>query len=188
MKKILYINANIRGNSRTRILAESVLKRLGGEIKEVNLSSGDIKPLTGETLKLRESLIAEGDFTHKIFGFARDFAAADEIVLSAPYWDLSFPSIVKIYFELVSVCNLTFTYTNEGIPKGLCRAKRLIYVTTSGGPVMEYNMGFDYVKALSSLYYGIPNVICFKAENLDIYGADVEGILQRAVNEINTVL
>ncbi len=188
MGNILYINANIRENSRTRILAETVLKSFGGDVTEVCIAGSDIKPLNADTLALRDRLISEGDYSHDIFKYARAFAKADEIVLSAPYWDLSFPSVVKIYFELVTVLGLTFTYTPQGIPKGLCRAKRLIYVTTAGGPVMEYNMGYDYVKALAGLYYGIPEVICFKAENLDVYGADVESIINKTIEEIKAAL
>ena len=64
--------------------------------------------------------------------------------------------------------------------ESLCRAKRLIYVTTAGGPIMNYNFGFDYVSALAQLYYGIPDVRCFSAEMLDIIGADVPAIMADA--------
>ena len=76
---------------------------------------------------------------------------------------------------------MTFKYGENGIPCGLCRGKRLIYVTTSGGPII-YNFGFDYVSALSKNFYGINNVQLVKAEGLDIYGADVSAIMQTAKN------
>ena len=56
----------------------------------------------------------------------------------------------------------------------------MIYVTTAGGPIGEYNLGFDYVRALATLYYGIPEVKCFTAEFLDIVGADVPAIMAKA--------
>ena len=37
------------------------------------------------------------------------------------------------YFEQINVLGITFVYTPEGYPKGLCRAKALYYVTTAGG-------------------------------------------------------
>ena len=89
----------------------------------------------------------------------------------------------------MTVTGLTFRYAPEGTPVGMCNAKRLIYVTTAGGPLTPQNLGYEYVKALATTFYGIQNVLYFKAENLDIWGADVDGILQAAAEEIkNTPL
>ena len=141
-------------------------------------------PLTYEQLEERNRLIAAGDFSAPLFQFARQFAEADEIVIAAPYWDLSFPSVLRIYLEHTTVTGLTFRYSETGVPVGLCKAKRLIYVTTAGGPIGDRNFGFDYVEALAKTFYGIPQVLCFQAENLDIWGADVPGILENAAKEI----
>ena len=54
---ILFINACVRENSRTLILAKNIMKDMDGEITEVNLNIEDIEPLNGETLKKRESLV-----------------------------------------------------------------------------------------------------------------------------------
>ena len=79
---------------------------------------------------------------------------------------------------------LTFEYTEEGTPRGLCKAKKLIYVTTAGGPVISDEYGFGYVKALAQSFYGIRDVCQVKAEKLDVIGADVEGILNKALEGI----
>ena len=97
-----------------------------------------------------------------------------------------FPSLLKIYLENVTVCGVTFYYTEEGIPKGLCRAKELYYVTTAGGPIFK-NFGFDYVSALARDFYGIGEAKFVSAEGLDIWGADVEGILKAAEAEIDAL-
>ena len=76
---------------------------------------------------------------------------------------------------------MTFEYTEDGSARGLCRAKKLIYVTTAGGPIISDEYGFGYVKALAQGFYGISDVCQVKAEGLDIIGADVEGILNRAL-------
>lgn len=109
---------------------------------------------------------------------------ADEIVLAAPYWDFSFPAALKLYIESVTIRGLTFQYTPEGRPVGLCRAKRLVYVTTAGGPIVDQSFGFGYIESLSRLFYGIPSVLCYQAENLDIVGADVDGILSATLLKI----
>ena len=98
-----------------------------------------------------------------------------------------FPSVLKVYFEAITVNGLTFVYSEKGIPTGLCDADRLIYVTTSGGPIIK-NFGFDYVLALAQTFYGIKDVKCISAEGLDIRGADVDSILQSAKKSIMTDL
>ena len=102
----------------------------------------------------------------------------------AIYWDLSFPAILKAYFEQVNVLGLTFEYTDEGIPRGLCKAKKLIYVTTAGGSIISDEYGYGYVRALAQGFYGIADVCQVKAEGLDMIGADVKEILNKAVGRI----
>lgn len=178
MEKILFINACVRKNSRTLELARCILDKLNGDICEINLEQENLKPLDGNVLEKREQLVSENDFSDGIFEYAKEFAAADTIVIAAPYWDLAFPALLKIYLEQITVCGITFRY-KKGIPQGLCRAKRLIYVTTAGGTIYD-NLGFEYVKALAQKLYGIDEVMFFKAENLDIDGNDVNDILRMA--------
>lgn len=166
MEKILFVNACVRENSRTLDIAKIVLEKLNNAYTEVNLQKTDLKPLNRESLDIREKLILQGDFSDTMFSLAKDFAAADKIVIAAPYWDLAFPALLKIYLEQITVSGITFRYA-KGVPQGLCRAKRLIYVTTAGGIIYD-NFGFEYVKALAQKIYGIGEVLFFKAENLDI--------------------
>lgn len=161
MEKILFINACIRPNSRTLELANCVLEKLSGEVEEVKLYEEELFPLTLKEMALREKSAKNKDFSHDAFRLAKQFALADTIVLAAPYWDLMFPAIVKNYFENITVNGLTFAYGENGIPHGLCKAKKLIYVTTAGGPIV-YNFGFDYVNALAKSFYGIKEVKCVK--------------------------
>lgn len=187
MKKILFINACVRPHSRTYLLSQKVLEKLDGQINEIKLCNEGLSPLNWEQLEKRDQLISSKDFSAPMFKYANQFASADEIVIAAPYWDLAFPSILRIYFEHITIAGLTFTYSLDGIPVGLCKANRIIYITTAGGPIENRNLGYDYIKALSNTFYGIANVLCFKAENLDIKGADVDSILGEAITEINNL-
>ena len=119
-----------------------------------------------------------------MFDLPRQFAAAEEIVIAAPYWDLSFPASLKQYLEQINVVGIAFRYTQEGIPESLCRAKRLYYVTTAGGNYVPEEFGYGYVKALAQGYYGIPDVRLIKATGLDIVGADAEDIMRATEEEI----
>ena len=181
MSKILYINACCRENSRTNELAHYLLEKLNGDVQSVNLCEENISPLNSQLLSKRDSLLKDGRTDDEMFSLARQFACADTIVIAAPYWDLMFPSILKVYFENITVCGITFRYSDKGI---LCKAKSLCYVTTAGGYIGENNFGFDYVKALATGFFGINNVKLFSAEGLDIYGADVDLLMKKAKENI----
>ena len=180
----LFINACVRNDSRTRRLAECLLSGLDGKYEEVKPHELTFPVADQAFLEKRDSLIAAKDFGNPMFSLARQFAKADEIIIAAPYWDLSFPAALKQYIEQVNVVGITFCYTPEGAPKGLCKAKRLTYVMTSGGPVAPEDYGFGYINALAHAYYGIHDVKLVKAKGLDIIGADVESILQKTIEEL----
>ena len=182
---ILFVNACVRKDSRTRQLAEYLLSNLDDEITEIRLSEINF-PLQNENFLLyRDHLVEEKCFDDPLLQFACQFAMADQIVIAAPYWDLSFPAVLKQYLEQVSVVDITFTYTPEGIPKGLCKSKRLYYVTTAGGDYAPDEYGFGYVESLCKTLYGIQDVKLIKAVGLDIVGADVENILAESKKEID---
>ena len=122
-----------------------------------------------------------------MFDLARQFSDAEEIVIAVPYWDLSFPAALKQYFEQINVTGITFKYTEEGIPVGLCRARRLFYVTTAGGCYVPEEFGFGYIKALAQNFYGIPDIRQIRAVGLDIDGADVNAILSSVEDSIFAV-
>ena len=180
MDTILYINSCFKECSRTNELAQHLLSGMSGNIQTVNLFEEDIKPLDFETLQHRDELLKAGKTDDDFFALARQFASADKIVIAAPYWDLLFPAVLRIYLEAVTVCGITFRYSEKGAPVGLCKAKQLYYVTTAGGIIGENNLGFDYIKSLFANLFGIREAKFFSAEGLDIYGADVELIMQKA--------
>ena len=175
---ILFVNACVRENSRTLILAKHILSGMSGEIDEVDLNRETIAPLNRELLEKREGLTCNESKEDPMLRYAGQFANADEIVIAAPYWDLSFPAILKAYLEQITVAGITFEYAN-GRPRGLCKAKRLTYVTTSGGPILD-DFGYEYVKALAQKFYGIPQTKAYRAMNLDVNRIAAEDVLTKA--------
>lgn len=187
MDKILFLNGCARKKSRTLELAEYVLSFLSGEREDVDLYNLKLSPLDEKCLEIRAKSSISNDFSDNCFELAKRFSQADTIVIAAPYWDLMFPAAVKLYFESVTVSGLTFVYGENGIPKGLCKAKRLIYVTTSGGPII-HNFGFEYVAALAKSFYGINEVKFISAQGLDIEGADADTIMRGAMDSVKDIL
>ena len=181
---ILYIDVCVRNDSRTKRLAEALLARLDDEVVHVSLEEISFGVTDEAYLKKRDSLIAKGAFDDEMFALARQFAAADTIVIAAPYWDLSFPAKLKQYIEAINVLGVTFEYTLEGFPKGLCKADKLYYVMTAGGNYVPEEFGFGYIKALAQNFYGIEDVELIKAIGLDIMGADSEAIMKEAIRNL----
>ena len=188
MKKILYVDANVnRESSRTEKLAQVLLERLAGdsvEIETLVLEDECLQPLNGETLNERSAAIQAKDFDNPVFRYAKQFVEADEVVIAAPYWDFSFPAMLKIYFALLTAQGVTFDYSPEGIPTGHCKAQRAYFVTTAGGYFGDWDYGWDQMRSLCQLYYGIPEVTCFRAEGLDIVTNDPDQILSDAIAAI----
>lgn len=184
-RPILFINACVRTESRTRRLTDKLLAKLGEPFTEVCVQEIPFPVVDEAFLRERDRLSAAGAFDNPIFALARQFAGAETIVIAAPYWDLSFPAALKQYFEQINVVGVSFDYTPEGVPVGSCRAKRLFYVTTAGGTYVPEEFGFGYVRALAQNYYGIRDVRKIEAVGLDVDGADVEAILKAAEETIS---
>ena len=179
-RPVLYINACVRKESRTRKLAEKLLMKLAGPREEIRLENITFPTVNEEYLRMRDRLIAEGELRNPMFDLARQFAEAETIVIAAPYWDLSFPAMLKQYLELINVIGITFRYTEDGMPAGLCRADRLFYVTTAGGCYVPEEFGFGYIRSLAQNFYGIQDVRLVQAVGLDINGADERSIMKAA--------
>ena len=187
MKNILYVNACVKRDvdSRTGFLAQAYLnKRLEDQdcrLTTVVLEDSVLLPLSGKGLQEREKAIETGDFSGKSFEFARSFAAADEVVIAAPYWDMSFPALLKLYVEQICVNKLTFCYAENGMPSGLTSIKKAVYLTTAGGYIGSNNFGFDYIRGVFQTLFGINDISFFSAEGLDIFGNDPEKILSDSI-------
>lgn len=180
MKQLLWVNACMRGAgaSRTYDLCQAFLeewkaKEPNGQVVERDLTRAELPVLTAELTKKRDAVIAAGQMDDPLLAAAREFAAADCVLIGAPYWDLTFPAALKVYLEWASTLGVTFHYTEQGRCEGLCKAKQLLYVTTSGGVIGERNFGFDYVRGLGAML-GIHSAQCVTAEELDVQGGPGE--------------
>ena len=184
-RQVLYINACVRKESRTEKLAERLLLKVAKAYEEIRLEDLDFHLVNEEYLNMRDRLISQGDYQNKAFDLARQFAEAETVVIAAPYWDLSFPAALKQYLEQINVVGLTFRYTQEGVPVGLCRAGRLFFVTTAGGNYVPEEFGFGYIRALARNYYGIDDVRLIQATGLDLEGADTDALVSAAAEAIS---
>lgn len=192
MAEILFVNACVRGaRSRTLTLARAFLARYAethpqDHITERDLMEQRLQPQYPEILDERDALWKAGRLDAPMFEPARQFAAADKLVLAAPFWDLSFPAVLRIYLERISVCNITFGYDGEGRSLGLAKAEKLLFITTRGGnfsaPETAWmELGARHLEALCAMY-GIPRFELLCAESLDDVRCDSADLLARAMD------
>ena len=135
MKNVLFVDCCIRREaSNTKKLAEAFLSALpsGCAVTRLDLMAEELSYFKDSYFDQREALLEENRRDHPRFRYAHQFAQADLIVIAAPFWDLSFPALLKVYIEQVSVDGITFGSTADGL-KGLCRASHLVFLTTRGG-------------------------------------------------------
>lgn len=189
--KVLLVNACYhKETSRTEVLTRaliSLLKEKGAEVEVLDLNKENLLPLSEEELDRRQRLIADNDFSDPIFKYPNQFKEADVVVVSAPYWDFSFPATLKIYIEYLSAMNILYTYDSEGISHGLSKVKSLYYVSTAGGDVANENYGFFEWEALGKRF-GVEKVIPLMVMGTDIVGNDVKGMLEDKISALASLI
>ena len=133
------------------------------------------------TLEDRNHCIVPAEHTT----LAKRIAAADRIVIAAPFWDMSFPSALKVFFENMSLFGVTFD-SNDKECYGLCKAEKVMYITTRGmnistGDPLE--QATPYIKALSHLW-GWGELMVISAQNMDYSTPEeIERRVSQAIEE-----
>lgn len=186
---LLFVDSCIsqRGpESRTALLAGAFLEAYhtahpDAQVSIARLDRLDLRPLTPEDLNRRDALARAGEFSGPLFALGRSFQAADKIVVAAPFWDLSFPALLRIYIEHISVCGLCYHYEADGC-HGDCAASRLLYITTGGDFETPDSLGVLYWKQLAAMF-GIPRFDHLFAGGLDVDPARVPEIMERGMEE-----
>lgn len=166
MKKLIYIDSTMREESRTRRIAEPLVFELGKryEIERIRLDEAGFPVVGSRILNDRNNGIVPEEYAE----MSRRIAAADRIVIAAPFWDMSFPSALKVFFENMSLFHITFDSDNTHC-YGLCKCEKVLYITTRGmnihtGDPLE--QATPYIRALSYLW-GLGTLDVISAENLD---------------------
>lgn len=183
MERLFYIDATMREESRTRRIAGPLLEELGKryEIETVRLDGAGFPAVDGRILRDRDNGIVPEEYAE----MSRRLAAADRIVIAAPFWDMSFPSELKVFFENMSLFNITFG-SNDRECYGLCRCEKVLYITTRGMNIRtgdELEQATPYIRALSRLW-GLGELTVVSAENMDYSSPEeIEAKIAEATRE-----
>ena len=184
MKKLLYINACIRDEmSRTKRVATPIVEELKNryQVETLDLNDLELDVVQKELVQKRIG----GDHGAKARLWAEKVRDADRIVIAAPFWDMSFPAALKVFLELCSIVNITFT-CGEDRCLGNCKAEKMLYITTRGmnfatGDPLE--QATPYLKAMCWLW-GIDRLQVVAAYNMDYVSQEAwEEKVQTAIRE-----
>lgn len=137
-----------------------------------------LKPFDVEMLNERDALMSVQAWDAPVYRLARQFRAADAIVVAAPFWDLSFPAALRTYIEYISANGLTYHYEADGC-HGDCRARRLVYLTTGGDVEREDSVGVVYWRQLAAMF-GIPKFDYVFGGGLDLDPEKTQTLVESA--------
>ena len=166
MRKIFYVDACLRTGSNTKKIADAIIAKLAEryEIETVRLSENAFPVVNNDILNDRANGIVPDEYVE----MAKNLADADRLVIAAPFWDMSFPGALKVFLENMSLFNVIFG-SNEKECYGLCKAEKVLYITTRGmnvstGDALE--QATPYIKAIGKLW-GLGELHVISAQNMD---------------------
>ena len=183
MKTLIFINACMRAGSRTKRIARPILAELSKKysVETVDLTKNTYPVADNYTLEDRNKGVVPTEHV----ALAKKLASADRIVIAAPFWDMSFPSALKVFFENMSLFGITFN-TNEKECYGLCKAEKVMYITSRGmdistGDTLE--QATPYIKAISHLW-GWGELSVVSAQNMDYSSPEeIEERIAKAIED-----
>lgn len=173
MKKAVYINACIRKDeSRTMRIASRLIAALSDRyaIREIDLRDCPLEAVDHTRYCQRQA----GKDSPLAIAYAKEFAEADLIVVACPFWDMSFPSVFKIFCENISINGITFTDAPDGTTRGNCKAKSILLITTRGMEIQDespLDQASSYIKAICWLW-GISDYKVVSAIGMDVCGQE----------------
>lgn len=197
MKNLLVIEVSPAGDrSASRKLTKAIVQQIQAKYTGVNVKTRDLSvhPLphldparlsafrsepTGHTENDNRAVKDSDEAIAELF-------AADAIVIAAPMWNFSIPSVLKSWIDHVVRAQKTFKYGAAG-PEGLLKGKKLYLAVASGGvysegPAKEADFVVPYLRAVFG-FIGLTDVSVFRAEGIAIPGIQ-ETSLQKAIESI----
>ena len=113
--------------------------------------------------------------------------AADVIVIGAPLYNFSIPSVLKAWIDHIARAGITFKYV-DGKPQGLVTGKKVYVAMSSGGiysdgPAAGYDFVAPYLKAVLG-FLGMTDVTVVRAEGIAIPGVQ-DKALEKALDSVS---
>ncbi|ANB56157.1 FMN-dependent NADH-azoreductase 2 [Anoxybacillus sp. B7M1] len=177
MAKVLYITAHPYDHTQSYSMAAGkafveAYKEANPdhEVVHIDLYKEYIPQIDGDVLNGWDKLRTGTDFSElsaeektkvgRLSELCEQFISADKYVFVTPFWNFSFPPVMKAYIDAVAMAGKTFKYTEQG-PVGLLTDKKALHIQASGGiysegPAAQLEMGHRYLSVIMQ-FFGIPS-------------------------------
>lgn len=191
MKKLLHIIATPRGeDSRTLKVTSAFLEVFGQKfpdckIDEINVTTGELPPLTAQRASGKYVLLGGGDLSGELKDSWREieshierFLSAEGYLISTPMWNFNIPYYLKHYIDVIAQPKYLFKYTEKGA-EGLVKGKKMVVITSRGGdyspksPMAPYDLQEPYLRTIFGLT-GITDIKFVNAQPMDASGPEVQ--------------
>ena len=197
MSKILNIISSPRGEASNSIkLANAIIDKLkeqdpGAAVKTHDLATQPFPHLEEAHLNafftpVEQHTAANKEAIRHSNEAIQEIMDADVLVIGAPMYNFSIPSVLKSWFDHIARAGITFKYTANG-PEGLITGKKAyIAVATGGvyssGDAVAYDFVVPYIKTMLG-FIGITDVTIVRAEGFAV--AELQGsALDKAIDSI----
>jgi FMN-dependent NADH-azoreductase len=180
--KLLHIDSSVLGEtSASRSLTAAIVARLRKEQPGVEVIRRD---LAAQTLP-HFTPVLEGSHpcVARNAEILDEFLAADVVVIGAPMYNFTIPTLLKAWIDRILTAGKTFRYTENG-PEGLAGGKRVIVASARGGiysegPATAVDFQEAYLKQVFG-FIGIHDVEFVRAEGLNLGAEQRAAALARA--------
>lgn len=192
---ILHIDSSILGDqSVSRKLSAAILSKLralapGADVVYRDLNSEPLPALTtANAAALDPAASADNDEVRALNAALAQVLAADAIVVGAPMYNFSVPAPLKAWLDALAVPGKTFGYEN-GAPKGLLGAKRVIVASSRGGvyapqtPMAALEHHENYLRAFFG-FLGVTQLEFVRAEGLKMGPEQAERAVAGALEQV----
>lgn len=178
MTKVLYITANPNNENHSYSMATGkafieTYRELNpsDEIIHIDLFKENIPYIDADVFSGWGKLQAGTDFgllsedeqtkVARLDQLCSQFIAADKYVFVTPFWNFSYPPVMKAYLDAVSVAGKSFKYSDEGQPIGLLTNKKSLHIQARGGfysnsPAADLEMGHRHLEVMMQ-FFGVPS-------------------------------
>lgn len=177
MTKVLYITAHPHDDTQSYSMAVGKAfidtykeKNPEHEVLHLDLYKEDIPHIDADVFsgwgKLRakgfEELSAEEKAkVGRLSELVEQFVAFDKYVFVTPFWNFSYPPVMKAYLDSVSLSGKTFKYSEQGQPIGLLTDKKALHIQARGGfysdgPAASLEMGHRHLQVMMQ-FFGVPS-------------------------------
>lgn len=185
LSNVLYVKVNPKsdGESQSAQLANYFLdlykkKNQDDVIDKLDLYEADIPFLDVDVFSAWGKFASQGKLTkseqekaERMDKLTTQFLNADKLIFAAPFWNLSYPPMLKAYIDTICIAGKTFQYTDKG-PIGLVSDKPLLLIETRGGfysegPTAELENSQRYLRTIMN-FMGVKSFQSVIAEGLDV--------------------